>query len=154
MKFKLLALGLLFSTSAFAVTGTGMINIQLQPSCTIENAVVDLGNYTPETARVIAAPIKHECSTGVTYKIKVSDSNQMNGNIRHLPNVDNNVNDTFQYQLYKNSAKEHWGNADSDSIIHTGTGNLETSQIFIETLPNQFITPGVYKDTLRMTLTY
>lgn len=155
MKLKIVALSFaMLSPNAFSMNGTGIINIDIKPSCSIENSIVDLGDYTPNDSRVISAPIRHECSTGVSYKINISPSDKMTGDVRHLKSTTNGVNDTFQYYLYKNSSKEHWGNSDNSAIKFTGTGDIETSNIFIETIPGQYITPGVYKDTLTMTLSY
>lgn len=154
MKLQILILGLLISSNALAINGTGILNINLTPSCTIQNATINLGDYTPDVSKAMSAQINHECSTGVQYTISVSKSTQMSGTTRHLKSIDSNNNDTFQYNLYKNSAKEHWGDSVSDRISEIGTGENKTSTVFIEAISGQFITPGVYKETLTMTLTY
>lgn len=78
----------------------------------------------------------------------------MTGNVRHLSSVNSGNSDTFQYSLYKNSAKEHWGDTLADSILDVGIGENKTSTIYVEANKGQFITPGIYKETLTMTLTY
>jgi len=161
-----LSLGLLLaaasSANAGTVTGTLLVSVAVEPTCTISANPLSFPTYHPGLGSVTAnTTLSVRCSRGAPFTLAM-DAGSGGGNLAQR--LMTSGTSTLQYNLYTNAARtEVWGDGSISSAVVAGIGKgLAGSEAITETvfgqLPdspaNQQLAPGLYTDTVRITVSY
>lgn len=149
----------LFGTAASAQTATGsfQVRITIQAECRVNAAtVLDFG-----TAGVIAANIDQQsaisvqCTNGTPYNVGLNFGTGAGGSITNRF-MTGPAGATVAYNLYRDTARTlPWGNTvGTNTLAATGNGGVQTVPVFGRVAPQTTPAPGVYTDTVTITVTF
>lgn len=151
-----LALALAGSGTAAAGTATGSLSISVtvESGCRIRDATLTFPTYVSgQTADATAEGklIVENCTPG-TLTIALDGGHAGDVSARKMRS---STGDTLSYQLYRDAART--GIAGSGSNAITGkltTGTVRSFQIYGVVPAGQVVPPGVYSDTVALTLEF
>lgn len=158
---KNIILGLILissGVSTYANTSTTMnSSALLLPSCDMMISDVNFGNYQPQQGLKTLLNLKVRCNNGITYELYLDGGASKNVLNRTMKN---GAGELLGYNIFLNS--EATGTIFGDrheygvvSYFRTGSTGIWNSWTFGARLnSNQFVSPGVYTDTITATISY
>lgn len=151
-----LVLALLSIGMAAAGTATGSLSIQVtvESGCRIRDASLTFPNYVSGQTTAVTAEgrlIVENCTPG-NLTIALDGGRSGNINARKLRN---SSGDTLSYQLYRDAAMTSVAGTGSNAITGRLTsGTTRAFTIYGVIAAGQVVPPGVYSDTVTMTLDF
>jgi spore coat protein U-like protein len=149
--------------AAAATAATSMlVSVAVEPACTVSANGLNFGSYTPGRGGISASTtLAVRCTRGVAFTVALdAGSGGTSVTQRQM---------TFgayrlQYNLYTSALRTTvWGDGTTSSAVVAGVGKgLATDTAITETVygqlsdssSNQALPPGVYTDTIRVTVAY
>jgi spore coat protein U-like protein len=139
-----------------------MVSVTVAATCTVSSNPLTFGTYTPGSGSLNAdTTLSVRCSHGAPFTVAM-DAGTGGGNL--LQRFMTSGAARLQYNLYTSAARTSvWGDGSISSAIVTGTGKgLASNGTIIETvygqlpdtIANQQLAPGIYTDTIRITVSY
>jgi spore coat protein U-like protein len=168
----LLSLGLLAAAvaalggaqGAIAATASTTITVSatVESTCTVSANPLSFGSYRPGQGSASAdTTLAVRCAKGTPFTVAL-DSGAGGGTVTRRVMTFGSFK--LQYNLYTSAARTTvWGDGTLSSATVSGTGHgLSTGQAVIETVygqvpditGNQDLAPGLYTDTIRVTVSY
>ena len=146
---------------AATATTTFIVSATVLKVCTVTATNLGFGNYTPGSGAIAAtSTVGVNCSNSTAYTVDLNVGSTSGGTFaqRLLANGAN----TLQYNLYTNNTHTTiWGDTTGGTSDQSGTGaGLGTVQNFTvygnlpDSATNQGAVPGVYTDTITVTVAY
>lgn len=141
---------------AATTTNTFTVQITIAASCTISSAsTLNFGNQGVLTANVDqTSTVQVQCTNTTPYNIGLNAGLGSGATVtnRKLTNGANTIN----YSLYSDSGRTtNWGNTvGTDTVASTGTGVAQSFTVYGRVPVQLTPTPGIYTDTVTVTLTY
>lgn len=117
----------------------------------------------PETAgiqdvrKTATTSVQVRCTNGTPYRINLSPSNGSTTGVGKLSAISPAGNtDQVEYRLFQDESASTtpWGNQPMNGKQGTGSGEPQTMNIYGAIAPNLNATPGDYKDTVVLTVSY
>lgn len=144
--------------AAQAATDTGAMTVTATviASCNVAAEDLALGNYDPVAPTPLAAAttIDVVCTNGTAYSIALDEGLGSGASVatRKMSSGANALN----YSLYQDASHtELWGEtAGLDTVDDTGTGAIQTFDVYGLVPASQAAPAGVYSDTINVTVTY
>jgi len=141
---------------------TLMVSATVAATCTVSSNPLTFGTYTPGGGNLNAnTTLAVRCSHGAPFTVAM-DAGTGGGSL--LQRFLTSGAARLQYNLYTSAARTTvWGDGSVNSAVVTGTGKgLSGSETITETvygqlpdtLANQQLAPGLYTDTIRITVSY
>jgi len=161
-----LGLGVLLAqasgAAAATASGTLLVSATVESTCTIAANPLSFPTYYPGRGGVTANTILSvRCSRGAPFSVAMDAGT---GGANLAQRLMSSGASRLQYNLYTNAARTTvWGDGTLSSATVSGTGRgLAAGQAVIETVygqvpdvsANQDLAPGVYTDTVRVTVSY
>jgi len=161
-----LALGVLLApatgAAAESVTGTLRVSATVESTCAVSANPLTFPAYYPGLGSVTAnSTLSVRCSRGAPFTVAM-DAGAGGGDLAQR--LMSSGTSRLQYNLYTNAARTAvWGDGTISSAVVAGIGRgLASTEAITETvlgaLPdsaaNQQLAPGLYTDTVRITVTY
>ncbi len=153
----LIALAVLPDTAlAATATGTLGVSITIASSCTVVSATaINFGSVAAIGANIDqTSTLTVNCSSTTPYTIALSAGGGTGATVavRKMMNGANFVN----YTLYRDAARTQlWGvTTGTDTVAGTGTGANQVLTIYGRVPAQAVPPPGVYNDTVNITITY
>lgn len=138
-------------------TGTLSVSATVLTSCTVTPLPLLFGNYTPASGDATATTtITVLCTLGTPYNVRLgSGQNSVDVAARKML-VGGGGTDTLNYELYRDASHtQNWGETDTtDTVDSTGTGLLEVHTVYGVIPGEQFVSAGVYTDSVTITVDY
>lgn len=122
--------------------------------CIVAATPIAFGNYTStqtdNTGTVVAS-----CTAGTPYNISLDPGTGTGASTGNRMMTGPSAA-TLHYSLYSNSGRTtNWGNViGTDTVSGTGNGLAQTLTVYGRIPASQLSAPGVYTDTVTVTLTY
>lgn len=138
-------------------TFSQIVSASVSNACRITLATdLNFGNTGSLTAnRNQTSAIVVRCPTGTEWRLGLSNGNHASGTMRRMRSASGQY---VAYELYRDSARtQRWGNTvDSDTTSGTGQGESTaiTQTVYGQVPAQPTATPGLYSDTVTVTLTY
>ena len=150
------------TTTAATTSGTLMVSATVASVCTVSSNPLTFGTYTPGGGNLNAnTTLLVTCSHGSPFTVAM-DAGAGGGSL--LQRFMTSGAARLQYNLYTSAARTTvWGDGSASSTVVTGTGkglavNQGVTEIVYGQLPdtpaNQQLAPGLYTDTIRITVDY
>ncbi len=145
------------ATSAQTATGSFNVRITIQAECRV-NSATDM-NFG--TAGVIAANIDQQsaisvqCTNGTPYNVGLNAGTGTGATVSNRL-MTGPAGATVAYNLYRNTARTlEWGTTvGTNTLAGTGNGAVQTIPVFGRVAPQTTPAPGVYTDTITITVTF
>ncbi len=147
------AFSLLPAASVLAGTDSAVLNVQatVLSSCAVEGGTLDFGDYVTGQANDldgVGEITLTNCQGQVTVEMDGGGSGSTSARVM------SNGTDTLAYQLYRDPSRTQlWGQG-ADAFV----GQILTSQVRLQVfgrIPGgQSVPPGVYTDTVNITVTF
>ena len=150
----ILAAGLFFSSIVSANTAQMEITATVAGACTVQATPIDFGVYSG-TQVDTAGQVTVTCNNGVVYNVALDAGINSDGANRMLSNGTGAV---LPYRL--TYAGADWGDAGvsntypGDPVAGTGIGIPETFSVEARLFGNIDVPPGVYSDTVTVTVAF
>lgn len=152
------------ATSSFAATSTSsmVVSAQVTASCTISAAPLAL-TYDPVVANLTApstsmAALTVACTNGSASTITLGQGlNFDSGSTDALParRALNGSANFLSYVLYQDAGYSTiWGNTVETGEAHTGTGTVDTVNVYASMPGGQNVPAGAYTDSVVATITF
>jgi spore coat protein U-like protein len=135
------------AATTFTVRGTVAAN------CDVSTTGIDFGSYgVLDEERSASGSVIVTCTNDAGYFVGLGNGeNGTAPSSRHMKK--DGGTDTITYGLYT-GAGTLWGDSGSERISGTGTGIAQSVPVVGKVPPQQTPSPGVYKDTVIVTVTY
>lgn len=152
-------LGLLFRpASASTATGTLTVTTTVASSCSVNSPTLTFSGYTGAAAVTSNATLSVTCTNTTPYTIGLGNGQNYNASGGNLRNMSVTVGGTtyyLPYDLYQSGSTTNWGNtAGTNTVAGTGTGTAQSYTVAGNLPASSNPTPGTYKDTVAITVTY
>lgn len=141
---------------AATTTATIAVSATVLAYCTVTATPLAFGNYSPGVASTASSSVIVLCTPGTAYDVGL-DAGGGTGATVSARKMTGAVNGSvLTYGLYATSARTaHWGNtAGTDTVTGSGSGLPQTLTVYGSIPANQPVPPGLYADTVTVTLTY
>jgi spore coat protein U-like protein len=144
------------SANAATDTDTMTVTATVIASCNVAAEDLALGNYDPVAPTPLAAAttIDVVCTNGTTYSIALDEGLGSGASIatRKMTSGANTLN----YSLYQDASHtDLWGEtAGVNTLDDTGTGAIQTFDVYGLVPAAQTASAGAYSDTINVTVTY
>jgi spore coat protein U-like protein len=151
-------IGLLGVTAAFALTGPSTLTSQDTPAaaCTINSAsTLNFGRQGALSADVDQTfPIQVRCTKTTPYNIGLDAGTGSGATVATRRMTSGAA--TVIYSLYSDGAHSTvWGNTiGTDTVAAIASGSRQNHTVYGRMLPQNAPAPGVYTDTITVTVTY
>lgn len=144
-------------TMAATATGNLTVRITIQAQCVITSAAdLDFGTQGVITTTLIpTTTIGVQCTAGQTYNIGLS-AGAGSGATTALRYMTGPASAVIGYSLYRDNLRSlPWGvTIGTDTVSDTGTGSVRNATVYGEVKAQTTPAPGVYTDTVAITVTY
>lgn len=158
---KNIILGLILigsGVSAYADTSTTMkSSALLLANCDMVISDINFGNYQPGQELKTLLNVKVRCNNGITYELYLDGGESKNVLNRTMKNSNGEL---LSYNIFLNNEGTGtiFGNRHEYGVVsyfRTGSSGVWNSWTFGTKLyQNQFVSPGLYKDTISATISY
>jgi spore coat protein U-like protein len=163
-----IATRLLTAFAAAAVLGTGLagapamaaqksntflVSANVAAVCTITTNDLAFGAYDPSVGNVDASTtVDIVCTPGTTYDVGLDGGGSGSVAARQMASGGSVLN----YGLYQDATRTtNWGDTvGTDTVAGVGGGGIQNITVYGRVPTSQFVTPGVYNDTVTATVTY
>jgi spore coat protein U-like protein len=147
-----LTLGLA-ANAATTTTATFAVTANVQSNCTIAAAPLAFGTYTGAVNNATSA-ITATCTNTTPYNVGLNAGTATGATVSNRSMV--NGASLLNYKITSDAGHAtNWGNTiGTDTVTGTGTGAVQTLNVYGQIPAAQFVTPGAYSDTITATLTY
>ena len=146
------------NSTVFTFTASATIPDYCEITNTIGNMDFGSADGILDTPKFANTSISVRCTNSTSYKIGLLPSNGFtNGQgVMSATPASSGITDKVPYTLFQNSgATTAWGNLTGNSISDTGIGTAaKTVTVYGRVPGNLNVTPGTYKDTVVVTVTY
>ncbi len=141
-------------SQASTATGTIAVSATVLAFCTVTGTAVAFGNYSSSQLDQ-SGSIGVVCTNGTTYTVAL-DAGSGTGATVATRKMTGTSGSTLNYTLYKDSGRSSvWGQTTgTDTVAGTGSGSLQSLNVYGRIAGAQYPGPGVYTDTVTVTLTY
>jgi len=152
MKLKMLLAGtVLLAATGVAVaqtaTDTFVVRATVVARCAVAAEDLDFGNYDAAAALDATTTVTVLCTNGTAYAVALDggESGDMSSGSGLLA-----------YNLFQDNAHTIlWGDgAEGEELVGVGNGERQVATVYGRIELGQFVTPGVYIDTITTTITY
>jgi spore coat protein U-like protein len=128
--------------------------VTVSPSCAVAASSLQFGAYAG-TAVAATTSLSVTCTDTTPYNIGLSAGSAAGATVSTRAMTGSGP-DTLAYQLFQDSAHTaNWGDTiASDTVAGAGTGIAQTLTVYGYIAAGQFVSPGVYTDTITVTVTY
>ncbi|MFC3125039.1 spore coat U domain-containing protein [Pseudoroseomonas globiformis] len=135
-------------------TSTMQITATVLKLCAVTATNLAFGDYTPTEAKDGQAELQVLCTTNTPFNVALNLGTATTAAARVMAGTV--AGSTLNYALYRNSGRtDVWGDAaGTDTFSGTGTGTTQTIPVYGRIPANQRPQPGLYTDTVTVTLTY
>jgi len=152
--------------TARAGTSTGTLGVQmtLAGTCAVQNTTLNFGLQVNTFAAISGiGSVDVICSSGTSYSVDLDGGLHQTANIRRMYFNSGGagplaVDNFYGYNLYKDAAHTSvWGSCCSGSAItgFTGNGMVQHQPVYGSTYTvSGFSVPGIYTDTVTVTVTF
>lgn len=150
-----LAAALPLSATAATATGTLSVSATVLNVCTVAALPMAFGNVTPGASPADStATITVLCTSGTPYNVLLGQG--ANGTAVTNRKMKDAGTNTLNYALYSNAGyTTNWGaTIGTDTVAGTGTGLNVTHTVYGRVAASQYVAPGVYTDTVAITVNY
>jgi spore coat protein U-like protein len=166
LSLALLAGGLIAAEIQGAAAGTAssnlLVSVTVNSTCAVSAGSLSFPAYYPGRGSVVGNTVLSvQCSRGSPFSVAM-DGGTGGGSVAQR--LMTNGAFSLQYNLYTSAAHTTvWGDGTAGSAVVAGTGRgMAGNQVVAETvygqlpdaLQNQQIAPGLYTDTIRVTVNY
>ncbi|MEQ1439342.1 spore coat U domain-containing protein [Fontimonas sp. SYSU GA230001] len=151
-----LAAAVPLSATAATAPGTLAVSATVLNVCTVAALPLAFGSFSPSgSATDSTATITVLCTTGTAYRILLGQGTY-GSSVTNRKMKDTVSGDMLSYALYSNAGySNNWGETiGTDTVAGTGTGLNVTHTVYGRIAPSQYVTPGVYTDTVAITVDY
>lgn len=149
----------------YALLARGTVNYGLQTQATTSNSCVvsiasasdlDFGTYSSlNTARLGTSTIALNCPGNTSWRVGLNNGLTPQGTQRRMAGPGT---DYISYELYRDAARsQRWGNdtaGGSDTVNGTGSSSPAALTVYGRVPAQAEVRPGLYSDTITVTLTY
>ena len=146
------------SSPAFADTATTTFSVTatVNHACLVSASDLNFGVYDPfsETANDGATTLGITCTIGTTYDVGLSAGLGSGATVAARKMTAGE--DTLTYSLYRDASRSQvWGvTVDTDTVPGTGTGGVQTLDVYGRIPALQSVPPATYTDTITVTVWY
>ena len=155
-------LGAIYDASAATASGALMVSVTVAPTCSVAANPLLFGTYYPGNGGLNASTtLLVRCSRGAAFTVAM-DAGAGGGTLAQRLMAQGAAH--LQYNLYTSAARTTvWGDGSVSSAVVAGSGKgLASGEAITETvygsLPdsaaNQRLPPGLYTDTVLVTISY
>jgi spore coat protein U-like protein len=140
--------------SAPTTIGPMQVNLAINPSCTISANPLSFGTVTGLSGQTASTNLSATCTLNAPYSIAL-DGGSVAGDVNARRMRLGPGPDTIDYQLYRDSARTLvWGDTTGTRVTGVGTGSTQSIPVF-GLVPTQGPRPpGVYADTITVTIVF
>lgn len=143
-----------FPAFAFGQTDTFTVTAEVIKACNLTANDLDFGNYNPISGSNLdgASTVEVTCSNGTSYAVQLSAGGGTLAN-RLMTDSTNNL----QYNLYTSAARTTiWGDGTgaTATVPGTGSGTLQTLDVYGRVPASQNIPIGTYTDSITAEVTF
>jgi spore coat protein U-like protein len=146
-------------SNSYAATATASIVVSatVLSICIAAATPLAFGNYDSSagTATTTTASVIVTCTNGTPYSVALGAGNGTGATVAQR--VMTNGSNTLNYNLYTTSGYSSiWGNGTLSTVTQSGTAGLTptTYTVYGKIPANQYVTSGVYGDSVTATVTY
>ncbi|MEN5084530.1 spore coat U domain-containing protein [Bosea sp. TWI1241] len=153
----LFLVAVLFAAPGRAATATGsfQVRINIEAGCTVNSATtLDFGNVGVLAADTdVASTITVQCTATTPYSIGLSAG--LHGGSVTTRQMSNGAG-TIAYSLWRDAGRSlNWGNTVAgDTVDAVGNGAAQAHTVYGRVPPQTTPAPGLYTDTITVTVTY
>ena len=163
-RHSLIAAALLLSSSlasALTASNTFQVTATIISSCTVSGTTLNFGNAIDPLAAATpldaTSTLSVTCSNTTPYTVSLNAGSNAGGASNFSARAMKSGSRSLAYQLYLDTGRATvWGDgtATSSTLAGTGTGSVQTLNIYgrLPSLAN--VVPGAYSDTVTVTITY
>lgn len=150
--------GLAFTGGAHAATDTDTMTVTATviSSCSVTADDLALGDYDPVDASPLAAATTIDviCTNGTDFSIGLDEGAGAGASVATRKMTSGA--DTLNYSLYRDASHtDLWGETEGvDTVDDTGTGAVQTFDVYGLIPAAQSAPAGAYSDTINVTVTY
>lgn len=140
--------------AASTATGTMAVSATVATLCTVTALPLAFGTYSAAQTDA-ATTLAVLCTNGTSYNIGM-DAGTGAGATTASRLMTGTSGATLAYALYSNAGRStNWGSTvGTDTLAGTGTGLPQTVNVYGRIAAGQYPAPGIYTDTVTVTLTY
>jgi spore coat protein U-like protein len=150
-----IAIGASEPTEAATATSTIIVSATVISFCLISAAPLTFGNYTSAQLDATAV-LSASCTLGTPYTISLDQGGGTGATVaaRHMNGTV--AGSTLNYSIFSDTTRlAIWGNVvGTNTTASTGTGVVQTFTAYGRIPAAQLSAPGIYTDTVNVTLTY
>jgi spore coat protein U-like protein len=143
---------------AQATTATGSIGVSatVLSLCVVSASPLAFGNYSPGAVSTANTTIGIVCTNGTTYSVGLNNGSGTGATLSNRLMTGLLNGSTLGYNLYQDSALTTvWGNTvGTNTVAGTGNGLAQSLTVYGKVAAGQNVAPGLYNDTVTVTLTY
>lgn len=157
MKLKMLLAGaaLVAATGvadAQTATDTFVVRATVVARCSVAAQDLDFGNYDAAAALDATTTITVQCTSGTAYAVALDGGESGDIGNRTM----SSGSGLLAYNLFQDSANTIlWGDgAEGEELVGVGNGASQVATVYGRIESGQFVSPGVYIDTITTTITY
>ncbi len=157
-------LALLIPGAHHALAATSTSNFTTQMTITAECRIISVTNINFGSTGIIATNVDVDgsllvqCTNSTPYTLSMSAGAGTGATVatRLMTGSNPATTATITYSLYRDASRtQAWGVTDgTDTVPGTGTGSNQTIPVYGRVPPQSTPAPGVYSDTVLVTLTY
>jgi spore coat protein U-like protein len=166
LPLRLLAAGVLTAAAAAAFAGAAstsfMVSATVESACAVSANPLSFGSYRPGQGSALAnTTLAVRCARGTPFTVALDAGSGGSSVARRLMTFGSY---RLEYNLYTTPARTTvWGDGTQSSATVSGTGHgLSIGQAIVQTVygqvpdivGNQDLAPGLYTDTIRVTVSY
>ncbi len=146
------------NVQATTVTTNMTVSATVVSACVVTATPLSFGAYEIDNIQGnnlnVQTSISLFCSNGTNYQIAIDFGQHSSGTQRRMLEVDGTEN--LQYQIYQDSIHTMvWGNTEGvDTLSGQANGTAQTIPVYGSVSADQNVSPGVYQDTLLLTVTF
>jgi spore coat protein U-like protein len=153
------ALGLVLGAgAASAATATGNLPVQVEivADCKVQSApILDFGSHgVLDSAQNGATTLGIQCTNSTDYIIRLDAGDGTGATIGNRLMTAGGA--TVSYSIYRDAARTQvWGETDgTNTVAGTGNGAVQTIDVYGQIPAQTTPAPGVYTDTVQVTVSY
>jgi spore coat protein U-like protein len=140
--------------AASTASATMSVSATVLATCTVTSTPLAFGNYSGATLNQTAT-VGVFCTNGTTYTVALGNGSGT-GATAAARLMSGTGGSTLSYSIYSDSARSSvWGSTTgTNTVSGTGNGALQSITAYGAIPASQAPSPGIYSDTVTVTLTY
>jgi len=140
--------------AATTVTATFLVSTSVAATCTVSTTPLSFGSYTGVLSQATASGT-FTCTNTTPYNVSLSAGTSAGATVT-ARKMTGPAGALLAYQLFSDTGRTvNWGQTiGTDTVAMTANGLGQTLTVYGQIPAGQYFAPGVYSDTITVTVTY